>query len=276
MKRQHYNQQKPLVKLKNLENPDYTTFQNLMVTHGMKVGQPFFAHFKTPAMKLLIFAYSRRLRELTESEYESVRDDGTKIIQVAKSYILKQRPEFSHVLNKYVLSNPVMCVADIAKSLSVSNTTVRRYIDTLRSEIVEIIADKVFNRKLVNTDDVKPFRDSRYDEFTKPFANTLNNRLWIDKLNTQCDLNWNLPDISDAQGWEMYCILAGKLFSIVSLRIACSARILFEGGTNSDVKSARIRLHIDDPYAGCKSYRHTKSAFVKYVKLHKDKVNSLV
>lgn len=275
MKKQPRNTQKLLVNLKNLKDPDYTTFQKLLTTHGTNIGQPFFAHFKTPAMRLLVFIYSRRLRELTESEYESVRDDRSEFVNAVKDYLSSKGPEFLYILNNYV-NNSSMTVNEIAISIGKSKTTVRRYIDELRGELVQEVSDKVFHRDLAENGSVKAFHDKRYDEFTKPFKNTARNRLLIDSLNTKCELNWNLPNVDNSLDWDKYCELAGKLFGLVSLKTACGARILYEGGKHSEVKDARIRLFLDKPYEGCKNYSYSKKCFVKYIKLHKDKVSSIM
>lgn len=277
MRKQSKSSQIPLVKLKGLECPDYSTFQTLLSTHGLNIGQPFLCHFKNKSMKMLVFIYSRDLRELPEDCYNSVRNDDTQFKEVVNSYVSNLGCDYVYILNNYVLSSPGMAVSDISRNISKSKTTIRRYLERMRKGLLEKVSTELFHRDLPHEASSQKFVDWRIEEYSKPFEDTLKSQSAITAINKRCNLGWELPMVgASSSEWQLYYEKAGKLFSLVSLKVAVGARILFCGGSNEDVHKERIRLKIDAPSDEPKDYRHSKRSFVKYTKSHPEMVANLV
>ena len=280
MKKLNFFNRIPLFKSKKSEIPDYTTFQLLLEKHNNSVTLPLLCHFRNTSMKLLVYSYRKHLALLTCENYEKAVTNLEKLKDVVKSWYEDLAPDAQFIIQNYIVKTSSMSIKDISANVKCSMTTVRRQLDRTSNKLFNKIHSELFDgipcMSTCKAPTAEAFEDPRIAKVTKPISNNYEGRNLIINLCTTADLSWTLPSDSSSELWNNYCIAAGKLFGLVSLKTAVGARILLEGGSHKDVQAVRVEMHLEEPSDENKNYRHCKRSFIKFLKSHQAEADKIL
>lgn len=270
----HQTNRKRLVKTKTVIAPSYEIFQDLLRLHDNKIDKAFLNHFHSDALQMLLYAFRNNSKYITESRYNYVLDNLSKLENVIDDCLEGKLQLRDQYMLEFIVGYKTtsMSVKDIAINLHIAPKTVYKHLNSASSILSDYISSNFFEDSVKNiSNKLNNVNPKAYKWITRSIEDEPYRRECVKQIVKKCQLDWTLPTSGRELDWLPYYVSVGTMFGCVSLKTGIGARMYLLKYAPEAIHYERVKWHIDDASSQpLESYRHSLRLFVKYVKSHKD------